>query len=349
MPDAQERAIAHLTSRAASGLADPSWRVTLHFHPDRLTGGRPILERMAKDKVYRSQFETGTSNGGLTAHPGGDRWRWENRIFAGAYDGEPGRRQAQVRIAELPRAPGRRLTAVRLGLLPAFRGRAGPDYVLLPGQLLRAPAFRCGVETVGAGRAGGRGRPGSARRLRRSPGPRRRQSGPGRRGAGPGPVLPGHRDRSRGPAAALPGRVARRLHPDRRRTEPPSRVPGPGVRGAGPGPGPRRPARSAHHRRRVPHRQVRRAGAEAGMALPRQVRLSGDAGAAGLKRRALVALVAPADLQRVLRIFSGAGSRSAGHSPGPAPRAASSGPGRPGARTARAQRRSRRSRSSGPR
>ena len=41
---------------------------------------------MARDGVYRSQFETGTSNGGLTAHPGGDRWRWESRIFAGAYD-----------------------------------------------------------------------------------------------------------------------------------------------------------------------------------------------------------------------------------------------------------------------
>jgi hypothetical protein len=41
---------------------------------------------MARDGVYRSQFVTGTSNGGLTAYPGGDRWRWESRIFAGAYD-----------------------------------------------------------------------------------------------------------------------------------------------------------------------------------------------------------------------------------------------------------------------
>ncbi|WP_425584256.1 hypothetical protein [Streptosporangium album] len=31
-----------------------------------------------------SQFVTGTGNGGLTAHPGGDRWRWESRIFARA-------------------------------------------------------------------------------------------------------------------------------------------------------------------------------------------------------------------------------------------------------------------------
>ncbi|WP_279581223.1 DUF3626 domain-containing protein [Fodinicola feengrottensis] len=44
---------------------------------------------MARDGSYRSQFETGTSNGGLTAHPGGDRWRWESRLFGAAYDNEP--------------------------------------------------------------------------------------------------------------------------------------------------------------------------------------------------------------------------------------------------------------------
>lgn len=41
---------------------------------------------MARDGLYRSQFETGTSNGALTAHPGGSRWLWESRIFGGAYD-----------------------------------------------------------------------------------------------------------------------------------------------------------------------------------------------------------------------------------------------------------------------
>ena len=72
---------------ASSGTAvDESLRVTLNFHPDRWVAGLPILESMARDGVYRSQFETGSSNGGLTAHPGGDRWRWESRIFDGAYD-----------------------------------------------------------------------------------------------------------------------------------------------------------------------------------------------------------------------------------------------------------------------
>lgn len=82
-------ALAHVATLATGGPVDPSFRVTLNFHPDRLVGGPGgtlILEMMARDGRYRSQFETGTSNGGLTAHPGGDRWRWESRIFAGAYD-----------------------------------------------------------------------------------------------------------------------------------------------------------------------------------------------------------------------------------------------------------------------
>lgn len=63
--------------------------VTVHFHPDRLVGGVPLLRHLVTDGVYRSQFETGTSNGGLTAHPGGDRWRWEHRMFGGVYDDLP--------------------------------------------------------------------------------------------------------------------------------------------------------------------------------------------------------------------------------------------------------------------
>ena len=81
-----ERAIAHVTARATGEAMGPAWRVTLHFHPDRLVAGAPILERMAGDGRYRSQFETGTSNGSLSAHRGGARWQWESRMFGGAYD-----------------------------------------------------------------------------------------------------------------------------------------------------------------------------------------------------------------------------------------------------------------------
>ncbi|MFE6223118.1 DUF3626 domain-containing protein [Streptomyces sp. NPDC057854] len=61
---------------------DPALRVTLNFHPH-------FLDALAEDGVYRSQFVTGTGNGGLTARPGGDRWHWESRIFGGAYDEAP--------------------------------------------------------------------------------------------------------------------------------------------------------------------------------------------------------------------------------------------------------------------
>ncbi|MEV6196554.1 DUF3626 domain-containing protein [Streptomyces sp. NPDC051920] len=88
-PRSQEQALQHVTELASGPQMDSTLRVTLNFHPDRLLHGRPILDAMAEDGVYRSQFVTGTSNGGLTAHPGGDRWRWESWIFNGAYDEAP--------------------------------------------------------------------------------------------------------------------------------------------------------------------------------------------------------------------------------------------------------------------
>jgi hypothetical protein len=85
----QERALRHVTAMSAGQPLDPGIPVTLNFHPDRLARGRPILDQLAADGQYCSQFVTGTSNGGLTAHRGGDRWRWESRIFGGAYDQAP--------------------------------------------------------------------------------------------------------------------------------------------------------------------------------------------------------------------------------------------------------------------
>ncbi|MGP4007417.1 DUF3626 domain-containing protein [Streptomyces sp. 4N124] len=79
-------ALGHVAGRSAGPAVDRELRITLNFHPDRLVGGVPILDALARDGTYHSQFVTGVSNGGLTAHPGGDRWRWESRIFGGAYD-----------------------------------------------------------------------------------------------------------------------------------------------------------------------------------------------------------------------------------------------------------------------
>ncbi|MEV0428667.1 DUF3626 domain-containing protein [Micromonospora sp. NPDC050495] len=90
-------------------------RLTLNFHPDRLLGdGRTVAEALAGEGVYRSQFETGISNGGLTAFPGGDRDRWEEKMFGGAYQ-RPG-----VRPAERPRYGGLNLLDHPDGACPRF-------------------------------------------------------------------------------------------------------------------------------------------------------------------------------------------------------------------------------------
>lgn len=60
--------------------------MTLQFQPDWPYQDGLVIESMVRDGRYRSQFETEISNGGLTAYQGGDRWRWESRLFDGAYD-----------------------------------------------------------------------------------------------------------------------------------------------------------------------------------------------------------------------------------------------------------------------
>ena len=61
-------------------------RVVLHFHPDRFgTIPIPVAEVLLKEGVYRNQFETGLSTGGLSAYTGGARDSWERSLFGGAY------------------------------------------------------------------------------------------------------------------------------------------------------------------------------------------------------------------------------------------------------------------------
>ncbi len=84
---AQVRAIAHVAACSAGAPLDTALPLTLNFHPERPHGGRPLLQALLDEGVYRSQFETGSSNGGLSAFEGGARWLWESRIFGGAYDG----------------------------------------------------------------------------------------------------------------------------------------------------------------------------------------------------------------------------------------------------------------------
>jgi len=96
-----------LPSKLDSALEaiDQHARIAIHFHPDRpaqapktnvtsgddaITGGeRPqvytVAHSLLDDGLFRSQFETGISNGSVSAWPGGMRDDWERRLFAGAY------------------------------------------------------------------------------------------------------------------------------------------------------------------------------------------------------------------------------------------------------------------------
>lgn len=125
----QERAVRHVEALSCGPAVDPALRTTLNFHPDRLAGGLPILEALAQDGTYRSQFVTGTSNGGLTAHPGGDRRRWESRIFGKAYDTAPAR--------ERPVYGGLNFRRQLVGAAPRF----GSSHFRLTGETLRRATF----------------------------------------------------------------------------------------------------------------------------------------------------------------------------------------------------------------
>ena len=133
-----ERALAHVAALASGEPVDPELRVTVNFHPDRLVGDVLVLAAMARDGVYRTQFETRTSNGGLTAYPGGDRWSWESRIFGGAYDeADPAERPRYGALNFRRRSTGGspRFGSAHLRLTPATMARTTfcyPDSVFEP-------------------------------------------------------------------------------------------------------------------------------------------------------------------------------------------------------------------------
>ncbi|HJP73659.1 MAG TPA: DUF3626 domain-containing protein [Pseudonocardiaceae bacterium] len=124
-----ERAVGFVAERSRGGPIDPRLRIDLHFHPDRLINGEPILAAMARAGWYRSQFETGTSNGGLTAHPGGDRWRWESRLFGSAYDEAP--------VSARPKYGALNFRNRRNGAAPRF----GSSFFRLTGECLERTTF----------------------------------------------------------------------------------------------------------------------------------------------------------------------------------------------------------------
>ncbi len=137
----QDLALRHVGARSSNGEGQPldaAARITLQFHSDRWHQGRPLLQALLDDGCYKSQFETRTSNGGLTAHEGGDRWKWESRIFGGAYDGAaPGERPkyGALNFRALPTGAAPRFGSANLRLKAALLQRATfcyPDSVFEP-------------------------------------------------------------------------------------------------------------------------------------------------------------------------------------------------------------------------
>lgn len=127
-----QAAVAHVRALALGDAVPTGARVVLHFHPDAPAGGtrgRTVIEALADGKVYRSQFETGTSNGGLTAFRAGDRWRWESRLFGAVYD--------DAAPAVRPRYGSLLLDGDPYGASPRF----GSSYLRLRPELLERTTF----------------------------------------------------------------------------------------------------------------------------------------------------------------------------------------------------------------
>lgn len=82
-------AISFIAKKSSGPPVPRDASITLHFHPDIIRGDISLIDAFALDGVYRSQFETKTSSGGLSAHKSGRRWDWESRMFGGAYDNAP--------------------------------------------------------------------------------------------------------------------------------------------------------------------------------------------------------------------------------------------------------------------
>lgn len=115
LTDAQTAALDHVRGlRAGSTPLGVEAPITINFHPDRSVDGGTVIDGLLADGRFRSQFETGISNGGLTAFPGGDRDRWEERMFGGAYQ-RPG-----VRAQDRPKYGALNLLHHEDGAAPRF-------------------------------------------------------------------------------------------------------------------------------------------------------------------------------------------------------------------------------------
>jgi len=110
-------------------------RVALHFHPDRpAADGRSVAESLLEDGMYRSQFDTGISNGSVSAYPGGARDLWERKLFGGAYHREGAANAERPKYGALdllshPDGPAPRFGSCYLLLAPGVSRRCTFTYL----------------------------------------------------------------------------------------------------------------------------------------------------------------------------------------------------------------------------
>src|SRR4051794_7512709 len=115
-------------------------RVTLNFHPDRMTAsGLTVAGGLLADGRYRSQWMTRVSNGSRSAIEGGDRHRWEQLLFEGAYD------SADPEVVERPVYGSLDLLRDPHGGSPRF----GSSYGVLIETVLERTTFCVGDSHVG--------------------------------------------------------------------------------------------------------------------------------------------------------------------------------------------------------
>jgi hypothetical protein len=163
LTDAQLAALAHVRATAASereaalrrcdevlpGGRSPDelaaaiaghGRITLNFHPDRLIAdGRTVAQALADEGVYRNQFETRISSGSRTAFAGGERDRWEHKLFGGAYQ------RAGVAARERPKYGALDLLGHPDGAAPRF----GSCHLRLRPEVTRRSTFCFGDSHLG--------------------------------------------------------------------------------------------------------------------------------------------------------------------------------------------------------
>lgn len=86
--------------------------VNLHFHPDRLSkDGKLIIEGLIDLGQYQNQFQTKVSSGSLSAKIGGERDKWENKLFNNIFGSN---------TKERPKYGALNLTGTRDGASPRF-------------------------------------------------------------------------------------------------------------------------------------------------------------------------------------------------------------------------------------